>query len=246
MTVNGTASGANSGNYESFDPSRGYSYQRIFRGTEQYCRSIIPTLSSDQAWTLDGLNSPVWTLTVMTPDYDGAASSSSVVITYELPGNMIQRSLWEHPRAIAIEADTKTRIKTAIANEADVTGAALSGDALLVYNALRNGQDSFAVGQYVFRINQTISTRNQLSISYDNTLELYTSAQVISETGATGIYATAITNAEASYPFDVPSGSSLRWLKQPPSITGTAGNRVTVSIEYWLEAWSTLFYNQKS
>jgi hypothetical protein len=221
-----------------FDPVRGPSTEVTFTGTIEALNALNLTLASDQTARLVQSTSPLAELIVTTPDYYDSTSTDQSTLKYELLGNDIERSIWNHPSAIALSDEDKTNIKAAIL---DPQGSAIEaiGDALSVYNLLRNGTDSYTVSQFVFRVTQTVSSRFTTRVGFSNLNRIYSTTSMVSETGPPSTLIFSVSSIPSS---TAPSGYAYGWLKRTPTVSQTAGNKFEITIEYWLETWSTFIY----
>lgn len=194
---------------------------------------------------------PIYTLTVISPDFPAGGSVGVQQAFFELAGNSLQFDMREHPKALALGPATLKQIDNAIDGEtAAIRSAALDavnsagGDTLALYNLLRQrkGSGSFFKPQYVLRFNRIASTRAVISVGFDNVGKILTTAQMVSETGPPGGILASIDEAvSATQPANV-SGYQWGWLKQTPTVQTVAGNKIQISGEYYLEFWSTWLY----
>jgi hypothetical protein len=165
--------------------------------------------------------------------------------TWQILGNEIQKSLLEHPDVVAgIDTATRDEIENATLNgtkEADLNPA-LSAFASKVFDRLRRGNTHYALGQYVLRHTTNVSNVYAQNVADFNIERIYTTSQLIAE----------VTNAN-SWIFPMPgrmvnklqgisapttkTGYLWGWRKLPSTETTTAGNRIEITTEYWLEQW---------
>lgn len=165
--------------------------------------------------------------------------------TWEILGNEIQKSLLEHPTVEALGRDTIRNIQFFVDNpDLDPTTGSppLTGIALSAYERMIKGATHYALGQYVLRHTTNVSNNYGINVADFNIERIYTTSQLIGET----------TNAN-SWIFPMPgrlvyklqtlaapafqSGYLWGWRKLPSTETTTAGNRVGIVTEYWLEQW---------
>lgn len=220
------------------DPTRGLFVIRVWEGTRDAINGIVSTLSSDQTYTIDDSDSPLYRLTVRTPDDDTLTSSSEVVNTWELLGNDIQKDLYEHPKSLAVTESDLRKIRDAIANPGD-TPPTLTGDADTLYKLLLKGTNAYVVSQYVLRKTQTVSSRFQTLVAFANIEKIHTTAQVISAEAvpSTLIFSISQIPIPASQ-----TGYQWGWLKKTPTVS-QLGTKFQITQEYWLEQWSTYIYD---
>lgn len=249
------------GSIRTFDPVRGWTTETIFEGTTAAVEAGQQSLIGFGVWhQADYSNPPKARLTVRTPDQgDGTKPANGILsTTYDLDGNHGAKSILEHPLAVALsdlEIDSIRRafeLKQKVAEVDHKDGTAkYSGPQTdtgkLLLEMLKRSQDSFLIGQFVFKLTHVIAADSEINIAYSNTSTIYNNAALINETQPTALYSTAIANAYTTvlndyYRGTIPVNTSLGWLKVPPNITHIAGNKCHVTIEYWLEAWTTVFY----
>lgn len=174
--------------------------------------------------------------------------------TWQILGNEIQKSVTEHPDIQVMETSfpgTIGYIKRdvelveqglPVGDPAPDPGAApLSG---YLFYSLKIGQTHYALGQYVLRHTTNVSNQYDTNVSDFNIERIYTTSQLIGEvtTGWTfplpGRMVNKIQNLAA--PTAV-SGHLWGWRKLPSTEITTAGNRIEITTEYWLEQWNIAF-----
>lgn len=242
-TINGFPGLTNCGSRTTFDPFRGVSQEVIWEGPQEACIAGYNSLNGTNAYReLDlTLKNPTGRLIVRTPDYSDDNGNNTISINWELVNSPGSRSGYEHPKITALDDATITRIKKALKSNSGKPSD-LSGNASLLWDHMQHGQDSFFSSQCTFRIIQTISRGGQINVSFTNQHRVYSSSALIAETNPTSVYIAAINNAFSTYAFSTPTGFTKGWLKQPPSFNNVAGGRVSVTIEYYLDCWSDLYY----
>jgi hypothetical protein len=191
---------------------------------------------------------PVHRLTVITPDEPSGAAGDAVTPVYELNSNEQQKDLREHPKALALGPevirDVDALIEQALQENIEVSPE--NQNAVPLYNLLLQGKGSraFDASQYVFRYTRVTSSRSTISVGYSNTLKIYSTAQMITETGPPkGVLASIADAYSTSAPAAV-SGYQYGWLKKKPNVQSIAGNKVQITGEYWLDQWSTWVYDR--
>lgn len=233
----------------SYDPTRGWSSTWEYEGTHAAILGVVSRLGSNLYFEFD-LTTPKGTLTIRTPDAGDPNDDGQDQIlntTFELQANTSQKSGYEHYRALALGRATIKNIKNAVSNTTTAANPTFIGDADTLYAHMVNSQDSFISPQFVFKLSQIVSRKAVVTIGYTNTSRIYTSAQLKAETNPTSLFLTAIDEAVSTVQTDqyggsVPAGYFLGWLKQAPTITTIAGEKQSISVEHWLEAWSTFYY----
>jgi hypothetical protein len=175
--------------------------------------------------------------------------------SWEILGNEIQKSLTEHPDVLAME-DAYPGTIGYIKRDLDLYEQGLpNGDpapdpgafpmASSLYFALKRGATHFALGQYVLRHTTNVSNQYSQNVADFNIERIYTTSQLIAE----------VTNGNWTFPMPgrlvyklqnlaaptAAGGYLWGWRKLPSTETTTAGNRVQITTEYWLEQWNVDF-----
>lgn len=225
----------------------GLGWMLEFQGTPAAVNAALLTLPDWCEGETDE-SGPTHTLIVRYSDDPSESSATNTVRnSYELLGNSLQKDIREHPRVLALGLTTINAINTAL-NAPTPTAAQLSAIgaadsfARTVYESMRkrNGQMAYSVAQYVFRATTYASRRAQIDVALDNVDEIYSAAEVISESGATSGMAASVLSVSAGT--TVAPGHVWGWLKQTPTITNAPGNRVAIQREWWLEQWEEWVY----
>jgi len=165
--------------------------------------------------------------------------------TWQILGNEIQKSLLEHPDVVAAVPSTvrDQLYKAELAGTDEVSfSPPLGAYASKVFDRLRRGATHYALGQYVVRHTTNVSNQYGVNVADFNIERIYTTSQLIAET----------TNSN-SWIFPMPGRMVYKlqnivaptaktdylwgWRKLPSTETTTAGNRVEITTEYWLEQW---------
>lgn len=176
--------------------------------------------------------------------------------TWQILGNEIQKNLLEHPDVQNMEVNYPGTIGY-IKRDLDLIDQGLPpGDpapdpatmplAGQLYYTLKTGATHYALGQYVLRHTTNVSNQYNTNVSDFNIERIYTTAQLIAEVGngnswtfpLPGRMVNKIQNLAA--PTAV-TGYLWGWRKLPSTETTTAGNRVEITTEYWLEQWNIAF-----
>lgn len=243
ITILGKTGLTEIGRKRHFDPSRGPVDTIIYEGTHEDVQAAEASIAgANLIYECDyTLGTPKARFTISTPDFvDNTGGDGLISTVYEMPTSPANRSGYEHPKSLGISAANLRTIKDSLKRNAAPSG--LTGNASTLYSHMLNGQESFMSFNAVFRVVHTITRIATVNVSFTDVGRVYSNAALINETGASGVYNAAIINAFANYPFSAPSGFTLGWLKAAPSFATVAGNRVAVSIEWYLEAWSNYYY----
>jgi hypothetical protein len=221
----------------------------------QVAISLVP---ADFEATIEGLETPVHTLTVTTPDIPTGGTAGVMASYYELLGNVLQKDIREHPRSLELgpavirtidcvlnqQVDPNTVGPTNAAGSVPTEDDIPSGDARTLYNLLsqRGGNAHFQVSQFVFRYTRVASSRATGLVNYSNVGKILTTAQMLEETHPPYSILSEVNNAVTANEPTIAPGHVYGWLKQSPTVTTQAGNKLQIVGEYWLEVYSTYMY----
>lgn len=248
----------------SFVPFRGWQTVWVYRSKQE----LIFTLSIEFEASNSGASlelvrvdqSPLWQLTVTFDYRNDGVSVEKPVNTWELLGNDVQKSIYEHPTTLALGIDTITAVKVAIqsvsaaspgeeqaakaaaiANIRKVAGA--NGDvAEELFTLIYKETTHFSVSEFVLRHTQTVSNSYLSQFSLDSIEYLYTTEQLIAESSIPS--SVVFDLSSIAEPAEKP-GYLWTWLKRSPQIQFVAGAKIQVTQEYWLDQWSTYLYFTK-
>lgn len=152
--------------------------------------------------------------------------------TWELDGNDLEKSLWEHPK---VKAVTNTMSASEIAEIRKIVEAAVAGEIteqedtgvdnplVDLIRAFAKGVEAFSISQYVLRKRETILPTSVLRPSYANTNRIFTYNQLtasepslltVNILGAAGL-------------------TDVIWHKRTPRLTPTTGGLWMIEQEYW-------------
>lgn len=182
---------------------------------------------------------------------DGVGSEASdglVQLWWELDGNDIEKSIWEHPKVVARTKEYSVSQMaslreyfetvmdgTATSSWADPLGGSPENtDVNSAMLLLARGVESFTVSQYVLRKSQVVRQGTSLKASHSNINKIFSYA--------------ALTAAEptlASYHLvDAPGVNTLKWLKRTPDVRPAQNGMFEITIEYWgADSWEPLLYD---
>jgi len=182
---------------------------------------------------------------------------------WQMPGNEIQKSQWEHKKAVLFDPDlvafavknidAGTKFADFItAAQADPTLALLlptdTTDLKRAYNLVQRGSTHFATGQYVLKHSTNVGHNYQANVADLNVGMLYTPDQLISEITNPQLWVLPcpprlifkIRNLAAPDPHPDYLWS---WRKLQSTEATAAGGRIEIATEYWLEQWSLFDYD---
>jgi hypothetical protein len=231
------------------DPTRGPSTVAVYTGTIEALNAVAATSSPDQVVRLVQAG-PLGELTISTADYVDSQTSSIVIPKFELLGNDIQKSLYTHPRSLALGKDSNgieivSLVKQKYEylrenNKAEANKITLLGDASELFDMLLRGETDYVASQYVFRLTQTVSSRYSEKVVFSNVDRVYSTLQLLSETNPPASLVFSV--AQIPVPSTVPSGYNYGWLKKTPTVLTISGNKIEITLEYWREIWSAYAY----
>lgn len=206
----------------------------------QYAYDLVP---SDYTAELDTSRATIHRLIVTTPDNPADASNTVISTTYELLGNANQKDIWEHPKALALTEAQRTAVKTAVRAESSASLTTGSDSLYLCDLILQgNGSRAFQVSQYVYRVTHVVSGRYATQVAFSNVQKIYTTDQMLAELSPPATILFSAETIVAQHTSTVPTGYLYGWLKQTPTVNQIAGNKFTITNEWWLEEWSTWIY----
>lgn len=245
-----------------YDPQNGETLVRRWKGTKQFAEAYYSQLKSQSGVLSVSIDqdgeSPIYVVTARYGKVqEGAETDGTIPYFWELAGNMIDSSIFNHPKFYSgftvdlgatppqyISFDQVNQVKEAIEN--NLTGSALSAE----YNSwtttqqelwkeLIQGNETYQVSSYVLRLNRTFSSLYSNTVPTTDVGNLYTYAQI--QTEASSI-SSAISVAVDS---NVPSGGY--WLKQAPVLSELSNRKLQLSQEWWWsDNWSTVLYDLKT
>jgi hypothetical protein len=251
------------GQSKRWNPTSGEGLVRRWRGSLQMAQSYFNSLQGspgvlDLSMDQDS-DTPVYTVTaVFGLIQDGVAETDGTIpYFWELAGNMIDKSVFDHPKFHSGETiDTGATpprymtfsevndVKKAIQD--NLTGSALSAKIggwsvtqVKLWTELVNGRETYQVSSYALRINRTFSSLYQNTISTANVGKLYTYAQIQAEASS---ISSPISNAVAA---NVPT--SGYWLKQAPVLAELSNRKLQLNQEWWWsDSYSQFLYDLKT
>lgn len=222
-----------------YTPNVGTQWTLIFEGTPSACTTAYALVSPFFKKELDSTRGAVYRLIVTTPDDPNATGHEVLSTQFELLPNQLQKDIWEHPKALALSQSDRAAVKKAVKAG---TSSGLGGNALTLCNMLLegNGSRSFQKSQYAFKVTQVVASNYVVKVSFTNVEKIYTTTQLKNEIQMPSTYLISIDAIDQPA---APAGYMTGWLKQAPSVTNSAGNRISIVNEYWLQTWSTWLYD---
>lgn len=189
-------------------------------------------------------------------NYSGDAGQASVgdsaQANWQLLGNIVQRSIYKSPFAMAIEAGDpgalafiRSTYSTLIEEDAESAQTAVNalpaGDIKVMLNYLLQGTTHFDVCQPVLKYSGSISNFYLGDVATSDTamLNIWLTADLLSAFAIPPFESRRISQFVA--PAAVPR-YQWGWLQLGTTLTTDAQNRKSVSTEWVLDQWSTDFY----
>jgi hypothetical protein len=222
-------------------PGEGAKGTQVYYGTLDYCNAVKAEALATRSGVsidLDYSQPPLCKLTIYSPDFPDESTDGIIATTFELHGNQQQKSVFEHPNFIALDDNTQKAIRQAVD---DRDYSALGTGALKFYRWAIQDVPLWTA-QFVYRVSQVVSSRATVSVAFANTKKLHTTAAILGETNPPAELFWSASAAYASLDDTVPDGWALAWYKQTPTITGTAGRKFTIQLEYVLDLYPIDLY----
>lgn len=242
-----------------WDQQTGDTLIRAWRGSQQWATAYHNSLKGAAGVLRTRLSQegegPVY---IVTAEYgqiqQQAETDGTIPYFWELAGNMIDRSVFDHPFFKSAETIPSPNpegytmtfsqvndVKQSISD--NLTGTALSQKYIgwtttqqQLWTEIVSGRENYQVSSYVLRINRTHSSLYANTISTANVGKLYTYAQIQSE--ASSIASPISVSINSNVP------SSGAWLKQAPILTELSNRKLQMTQEWWWsDNWSTFLYD---
>lgn len=222
-----------------WDQQTGDTLIRAWRGSQQWATAYHNSLKGAAGVLRTRLSQDGdGAVYIVTAEYgqiqQQAETDGSIPYFWELAGNMIEKSVYEHPAFDALTAAQKLAVKTAI--DENTASPTLDATQQLLYDEIINGREAYQVSSYVLRINRTHSSLYANTISTANVGKIYTYAQIQVE--ASSIASPISVSINSNVP------SSGAWLKQAPILTELSNRKLQMTQEWWWsDNWSTVLYD---
>ena len=222
-----------------WDQQTGDTLIRAWRGSQQWATAYHNSLKGAAGVLRTRLSQDGdGAVYIVTAEYgqiqQQAETDGSIPYLWELAGNMIEKSVYEHPAFDALTAAQKLAVKTAI--DENTASPTLDATQQLLYDEIINGREAYQVSSYVLRINRTHSSLYANTISTANVGKVYTYAQIQAE--ASNIASPISVSINSNVP------SSGAWLKQAPILTELSNRKLQMTQEWWWsDNWSTVLYD---
>lgn len=252
--VNGTLSPIRQPDSYSFDPTRGLTRTIGYECADP--NGLFPIAAGFQALRYSFTHTPGGEKSKIIATASGPDSGQPEVTTdtWQLVGNEIQKDAKEHPTIIALElahpgaigyitrfVDLYFQNKTPTET---FPGGTAPDSAIALAQLLIRGTTHYCLSQYVLKHTTNVSNTYAQNVADFNIDKVYTTEQLLSETqnGASWIYPLP---ARLAYKIDnlvanpTLTGYTWGWMKKASTETTSAGNRIEINTEYWLEQWNT-------
>lgn len=175
----------------------------------------------------------------------GVETDGLVQRWWELDGNDIEKSLWNHPKVLARTsvydavqmASLRAHFEEVMAGTATTSWADPDGVSTAVNTAmlkLAQGIEAFSVSQYVLRKTEIVRTGTSLAASHSNVNRIFSYAAL-----------TAAESTLAGYDLVAAAGlTGLEWLKRTPDVRPTQNGLYEIVTEYWgADEWDSWIYD---
>lgn len=182
----------------------------------------------------------------------GAATDGQPEVTtdtWQILANEIQKDIREHPLFRAVSEADLQRIQSCLSTGITPQPAFVDANANTLFTHLVRGTTHYALSQYVLKHTTNVSNGYSANVADSNIERIYSSAQLIAEAQNGTLWAYPMPGRLA-YKINSIAAPTIRpgymwgWRKLASTETTTAGNRIEISTEYWLEQWSLSLYSQ--
>jgi hypothetical protein len=235
-----------------YDPNRGYTVVEVYEGTPTAVTTFANSITDPYlSWSIGDNEKPKWTLTIVSPD------DVSYQTVWEVAGNDLNKSIYEHARVIATGESNVSKIRHYF-KASDETSAMPTftgttdaiGDAQEAWRLLKKDTSHYFKAQYVLRsrITGTLDGFPGVVFSPANVGLVFLQQQLLPG----GAYALGLPAPIVAFlnliPAELPAvdpDDEYRWgwLFKTPTITGLPGGKFELRQEWWLELWSKLLYD---
>jgi len=239
-------------------PTRGASYEAVFEGTEEAIQAEYLTQPASLTKRIDRSAAPLIRLYVSAGDDNSSTTSTEIITTFELLGNVKSLSIASHPSFLTLDP-TLLQFTEILADDpkAETENSALTGNVppftktylasldpryMQYYTLWRLKQRDYYVSEYVFSVSQAISNRYAGTVGLANVLKVYGGSQLIAETSPpSGLFAPIDQVMASVDPGTTYTDRAFGWLKQAPRIQAT-GIKFQITNEWYLGLWPTVLY----
>lgn len=175
---------------------------------------------------------------------ENAGAQETAATTWELVGNDLTKSLYELKKSRDLGTTVLEGIQEKVKDK-DYSYTVPAGDATSLYELIRKGTDSFTLSQYVLKKTSVVGSNYTAQIAFSGINKRWTTTQINAAEAIPTSVIFSITTLETSLPA-AGTGFAWSWLKRTPTVRAIARNRLEVSQEWYLEAWSTWIYEAHS
>jgi hypothetical protein len=230
----------------------GYFTVRRWSGTQSQCEDQRDDLIADGGYSsvvLRELDGGVWSVDArLDSDIDGSGNpspDSSVVDTWELTANRVEKDVLAGDTVAGIEADNLNILRDFADGRktySDYEGVspAFTGETAEEANALweqmREGLKATPVFAPVLRKNQTVSNGYVIASALSGVGRIWTTTSLL---GAESVPPSIANNLPGS---STQVSYVYGWIKGYPSITAAIGGKVQLQQEWEYGLWSTVLY----
>ena len=169
----------------------------VWEGTRAGAETAVGSLAAYQDWSYEETNPPLVRLTVRTPD--ALTGDSSETFRWEMPGQEVERDLFEHPLALFLSPGQVLAIRQWIKDpptaEEDellpdavkfedgrhMLGIATAEIATSIYALLKRGTEAYWDAQYSLKLTRTVGSRYAVDAADIAPLSIYQIGDIVAE-----------------------------------------------------------------
>lgn len=262
--INGTLTPVEQPYQVRYDPVRGFQIVRRYQGANSAQLLAKASEFNGSRWQTETTVGGAFSELVATASSaDGTYPGAQEVTTdtWQILANELQKHIFEHGTALGLEASVNGALAQVMRNYLMITGDSTkqfsdatwtkptvsSGDltnSQSFLGLLMRGTTHFSTTQYVLRHTTNVSQTYAANISDSHINQIYTTAQLLTEVqdGSLWVYPLPGRLAYKINAIAAPTsrtGYTWGWRKLASSETTSAGNRIEITTEYWLEQWNT-------
>ena len=249
-----------------WDPNTGLYWDEKWTGSQHAIEALVSQLNlqqndTDQTWSTDSNDRPLYHLSISTPDYNDGRSNA--LNKFELLHNKLEKDICEHPwTLLSLDPARVDYIRGAAKNYTKSTSVTLTSalEAWLFAN-LTNGVNKYLTDERVLRISLVTSKRFGSYVSELGVFCLWATIDLL-KPGVSGIIFPGqmlfnLATVAGVYPYGSSptisrsgtfGGQSYTedfiwsWMKQPPDVESLPSGKVRITQEFWLDYWSDTIY----
>ncbi len=235
----------------SYDPQHGQQIAIPFRSAGDGLRGLALALESQRvAYDLEPSQSTS-TLTAKPTGGQLGIPDKSVDEWQVLP-NEQHLSMFNHWKSLALGETARDSIQQALDEGKKPSETGFPGNKQEIFRRLYRGETEFAIGVPVLRHTTNVWAGYTGNVANVNVERIYFTGQVIDECGPSRGWIYPIPNgvigtmkaSEAFFSnYPLPAPWVYGWRKLPPHLATAAGNRISITTEYWFGQHDTFIYD---